>query len=187
MLLGVYSMEINDQNMVAAMNPSDFTAHCCKEFNKLALEQNLVKGDVAFVPELVPLGEKAVLEIMGNSTIQKEYGDNPMLFYYVALQYALKTGILIGGRWELNFASLREDSYQEEVAHALNGETEKLLAEMGLDTDEKHDAFFVELHKKWRELTMPYTQLKDQRYYISGSIFAAFQLGVTMILDNLED
>lgn len=180
-------MELNDKKMLAAMNPSDFTAHCCEEFNNLAIDKQIVKGDIAFVPELVPLGEKAVLEIMSCPTIQEEYGDNPMLFYYVVLQYAFKTGILLGARWELNFESLTAESYKEEVAHALNGEAEKLLSEMGLDSDEKHDAFFVALHKKWHELTMPYTQLEDQRYYISGSIFAAFQLGITTILDNLED
>ncbi|MDO4178342.1 MAG: hypothetical protein Q4D21_04040 [Phascolarctobacterium sp.] len=180
-------MELNDKKFIAAKNPSDFTAECCKAFYDYAFKQNLIKGDIAFVPELVELGEKAVLELLGNQTFQKEYGDNPMLFYYMVLQYALKTGILIGARWELNFDSLTPDSYKEETAHALNGETEKLLSELGLDSDEKHDGFFVGLHKKWYELTMPYTQLEDQRYYISGSLYASFQLGVTIILDNLED
>ena len=58
---------------------------------------------------------------------------------------------------------------------------------MGLNTEEKHDAFFVELFKRWNKLTAPYTQLEDQRFYITGAMYAGFQLGVTMILDNLED
>lgn len=185
-------MDINDNlningKITAAKNPSDFTAYACKVFNEYAFSQNLVKGDIAFVPELVPLGEKAVLELLANPTFQKEYGDTPMLFYYMVFQYALKTGLLIGAMWELNFDALKEDSFKFEVEHALNGETEKLLSAMGLDTEEKHDAFFVELFRKWTKITAPYTQLEDQRYYITGALFAGFQLGVTMILDSLED
>ena len=185
-------MELNNRfdingNPVAALSPSDFTAHCSKVFNAYALSKNLVKGDIVFVPELVPLGEKAVLEIIANDLLQKEYGEKPMLFYYVVLEYALKTGILLGAKWELNFEGLTPDSYKETVSLALHGEADQLLAEMGLDSEAQHDEFFMELHKKWHELTLPYTKLKDQRYYISGSLFAAFQLGVTMILDSLQE
>lgn len=180
-------MEFNDKKMLAIKNQSDFTAYVCKEFNELAINEELVKGDIVFVPELVPLGEKAVLELMSNSTIQKEYGDNPGFFYYIVLQYALKTGILLGARWEVDFESLTPDSYRKELAHALNGETERILEEIGLDTEEKHDAFFVALYEKWHELTLPYTTLEDQTPYIFGSIFAALQLGITMILDNIEE
>ena len=185
-------MELNDKlntqgKIIATKIPSEFTAYACKDFNDYALQQKLVKGDIAFVPELVPLGEKAILELLANPTFQKEYGDNPMLFYYMVLQYALKTGLLLGAMWELNFDGLNENSYKIEVEHALNGETEKLLDEMGLNTEEKHDAFFVELFKRWNKLTAPYTQMEDQRFYITGAMFAGFQLGVTMILDNLED
>lgn len=59
-----------------------------------------------------------------------------------------------------------------------------LLAQLGLTDNEKENAFYRVIFERWMAMHEPYWKLSDPRDYTFKAMVAAYQLGVSMILEK---
>lgn len=163
-------------------NPQQFYTDCVAVYHNRAKELGFAERGVIFIPELIPLGEKAVLLFLKDPYIQQQIPD-PFDYYSVALNTAIRCGILFGAKWHTDLSELEKPGYIESVIESspVSLTRDLIKSELGLD-DKSYKDFSYKIFEKWVEMHKPYWELNDPRQYTVNATVAAFQLGVSMIL-----
>lgn len=170
-------------------NSKDFYAECIEDFHKEANKHGVATRGLIFIPELIPLGEKTILAYLRDPYYQIKSAGDPQAYYRIIMSTSIEAGMALAERWHTDFSSLNK--YADEVI--LNGPTlmaaylwtkhfsEEIPLEFGKNYGE---TFYQEIYNRWLELHEPYWALSDPREYTFMAMLAAYQLGISMVLEK---
>lgn len=170
---------------VQIKNPQSFYTDCLKTFHDEAMANGFANRGLIFIPELMPMGEKAVLAYLQDMFFTMEFGKNPTQYYYVIMSLSLQTGICFGEKWHKDFAGLKADYVDEIIKVGPADDANVILAEtVGINGNEEQNAFYQKIYEKWIYCHEPYWALNDPRQYTFRAMVAAYQLGISMVLEK---
>lgn len=163
-------------------SPQSFYTSCLKDYHDTAKKLGYAERDMIFIPELLGYGQKAVLWFLKNDDLQRQIPD-PANYYYVAVNTAIRCGILFGLKWHLDFGGLQAPGYVESVMETGPSVLSKdiIKKDLGMD-DEAFGEFCQAIFMRWLEMHKPYWEMRDPREYTFNATLAAYQLGVSTIL-----
>ena len=163
---------------------NEFYCDCLEAFVEIGKENNMLFKDNIVVPELLDKGEKAVLQYLKDPFFQAEFSNDPVTYYFAIMVFSLQTGMIFASTWHKDFAKLTDQFVQAVVKM---GPTDLALSlrQAVFESPAKENLFYTELYGKWNEMHEPYWKLEDPRDYTFKAELAAYQLGVTMILEKL--
>ena len=143
----------------------------------------MATNGLIFIPELLSLGNEAILAYLQDRFFSIEYANDPTTYYYVINSFAFQTGIVYAAMWHTNYAELKESKAKEVVANGAWDDVEKLLSDLEL-TKETLNEFQNELYKEWLHKHEPYWKLEDPRKYTFNAMLASYQLGISVMLQK---
>lgn len=168
------------------LSPSEFYTACIKEFHTEAQRHGLAKKGLIFIPELIPIGHKTTLAYLNDFEIQTTYGSDPVQYYFAVMAFALEAGMLFAEKWHSDFAGLND--YVEEIADfGPASDASELFGQYfkaELSNDDGH-AFLERIYEAWMLMHAPYWDMADPRQYTFKALIAAYQLGISMMLEKL--
>lgn len=164
----------------------DFYSICVADYHKTAMQDGVAKKGLIFIPELIPIGEKTILAFLKDPFFQMQFGSNPQTYYYVIMSLSLQAGIVFGDKWHVNYSALKNGFVDEIIEE---GPADAAIALMQANfseaiTQNQGNVFFRKIFIRWMELHEPYWKLADPREYTFKAMLAAYQLGVSMILEK---
>lgn len=164
---------------------SKFFNECLADYHKEAAKYGVATEGLKFVPELLICGEKSVLSLLQNRFYLGQYADNPTTYYFTIVMLAVESGVAYAAKWHEDFSGLNE--YVELTRGAGPVEdAENLIEEYFPDSIGPSDIdFFQHIFERWAAMTKPHMKNKDAREYIYQSTLAAYQLGVSMMLEKV--
>lgn len=161
-----------------------FYNDCVEDYHKAAITKGMANRGLIFIPELIPIGERTVLDFLKDSFFQMELGDNPQMYYYVIMSLSLQAGIVFADKWHSNYNELKTGFVEEIIAKGPSDVCKPFLIQLGLSDKEKEQAFYGSIFERWLTMHEPYWKLRDPRDYTFKAMLAAYQLGVSMILEK---
>ena len=160
-----------------------FYIDCVEDYHQTAKQHGFAKDGVVFIKELRPIGEKVVLAFLRDPFFQSEFGSNPQLYYYAIMSLSLQAGMVIAEKWDST--SVVDEAYVERIIKEGPADTCKpLLKKLGLTDNEKENSFYQVIFGRWLAKHEPYWKMQDPREYTYMATLAAYQLGISMILDH---
>ena len=165
----------------------EFYNQCLKEFHAKAKELGVAKQGVILVPELIPYGEKTILTALQEPYFQSVFANDPEQYYLFIMAMSIDAGIIYATKWHKDYQSL--DSYVEDILERGPADDADVIMERWLPYGLFHDQgrpFFSKIFPVWLKLHEPYWKLKDPREYTFKLMLAAYQLGISIILDKYE-
>ena len=161
-----------------------FYADCVEDYHKTANKSGFAKHGVIFIPELISIGEKTVLAFLKDPFFQMQFRENVQAYYYVIMSLSLQAGIVFAEKWHSDFAALKSGYVDQIIDEGPADACKPFLKEFGLINNEKENAFYATIFERWMVLHEPYWKLSDPRDYTFRATVAAYQLGVSMILEK---
>ncbi len=169
----------------AQKTAQSFYTDCVEVFHNEAMKNGFAKRGVIFIPELIPMGEKAVLAFLQDQFFAFEFGNNPAQYYYVILSLAIQAGIAFGEKWHLDFSGLKNGYVDQMIEEGPADEANRILTDtIGLVGNQQQNEFYQKIYEKWIECHEPYWALSDPRQYTFNAMLAGYQLGISMILEK---
>lgn len=183
----IFNKNLNKEstNSGQIKSAQDFYNDCLISFHDEAKENGFANKGIIFIPELIPMGEKAVLAYLQDMYFSIEFAQDPVMYYYAIMSFSLQTGICFAEKWHNDFERL-ESGYVDEIIKlgpafdALAIMSEKI----GISGNEERNDFCRNIYRKWISCHEPYWNLRDPRQYTFRAMVAAYQLGVSMILEK---
>ena len=137
-----------------------------------------------FIPELIPIGEKTVLAFLKDPYIKMQFNNNPMMYYYVIMSLSLQAGIVFAAKWHEDSDSLQRGYVDQIIKEGPADACTPLLKKIGLMGNDQVNAFCKVIFSQWLKKHDPYWKKSDPREYTFKATLAAYQLGVSMILEK---
>ena len=161
-----------------------FYADCLKSFHDEAMKNGFANQGLIFIPELIPMGEKAVLAYLQDLFFTMEFGQNPKQYYYVIMSLSLQTGICFGEKWHKDFAGLKSGYVYEIIKVGPADDANVIMSEIiGISGNQAQNALYQKIYEEWIKCHEPYWKLEDPRQYTFKAMVAAYQLGVSIVLE----
>lgn len=169
---------------IELLDTKAFYNDCTQAFHEKAMSLGFANRGLIFIPELIPMGQKVVLDLLRDPFYQNQFRDNATQYYYFITALSLQTGIVLADKWHNNFDELKR-GYVEKIMKkgAADDALVILNSKLNLSKD-KANEFYGEIYDVWLEKHNPYWSLNDPRDYTFNAMMAAYQLGVSMILEK---
>ena len=165
-------------------SPTAFYTECTAAYHEYAKNQGYANKGVIFIPELIPLGQRAVLAYLQDPFLTFEYSSDHDTYYYVINSFAFQTGIAYGAAWHQSYADLESGLADQMIQDGPWEYVEPLFRDDLAMTREQFEQFGRGLYEAWKTQHEPYWALNDPRQYTMNATLASFQLGVSMILEK---
>ena len=166
-------------------NSMSFYTECVEDFHKEAMKNGVANRGLIFIPELIPRGEKAILAFLKDPFFQMQCGGNAQQYYYLIMALSIDAGMCFANRWHEQYSSL--DQYVQEIIDDGPADEANRLIDAhfpyGIMGNQGND-FFPIIFERWIAMHEPYWNLADPRVYTFRAMLAAYQLGVSMILEK---
>ena len=163
-----------------------FYNDCVADFHQEATKYGVAQRGVIFIPELISLGEKTILAFLQDRFFQMQFGNNAQMYYYAIMSLTIDAGIAYAARWHEQFSTL--NSYVEEIIEVGPADDANLLLCKHFPkeiSENQGNLFFQKVYSRWIAMHDPYWKLADPRDYTFKAMLAAYQLGVSMMLEKL--
>lgn len=164
-----------------------FYSDCIEAFHREAQKYGVANRGVLIVPELLPRGEKVVLSFLQDSHYQSICNNNATMYYYLMFSLSIQAGIVLANAWNIEPDAL--DECEAEII--IDGPADKaneLLEELfdkSISADQGN-GFYQRIFPIWLKQHEPYWKLSDPRDYTYNALLAAYQLGVSMMLEYCD-
>lgn len=162
-----------------------FYSKCVEAFHEEAQKYGVAKRGLIFIPELMPRGEKVVLSFLQDPYYQSVCNGNAMTYYYLMMSLSIQSGLVFADTWHKDFYSL--DECEAEII--IDGPADKAneLLEKYFSRDisaNQGNGFYQKIYSIWLKQHEPYWKLQDPRDYTFKDLIAAYQLGISMMLEK---
>ena len=161
-----------------------FYNDCVADYHKTAQGKGFANKGIIFIPELIPIGEKTVLAFLKDRFFQMQFGGNPHMYYYVIMSLSLQAGMVFAEKWHSNYDKLKSGFVDQVIKDGPADLCKPLLKQLGLSNIEKENAFYQAIFDRWLKMHEPYWELKNPREYTFKATLAAYQLGISTILEK---
>ncbi len=166
--------------------PQEFYKECLSDFHHEAAQYGVATKGMILIPELMPSGEKIVKTFLDDPFLKMEYGNDPQTFYYAVMLFVIESGMVFAAKWHDDFRKL--NAYVDAVADVGPADDANALLEKHFPADislNQGNSFFQKIYVRWIALHAPYWEMSDPRLYTFNAMMAAYQLGVSMMLEKL--
>ena len=166
-------------------NTVSFYNDCVADFHNEAAKKGIANRGLIFIPELLPLGEKTILAFLKDSFFQMQCGGDAQQYYYLIMALSIDAGMCFATRWHEDFSTLKQ--YVDEIILTGPADDANVLKEEHLPSDvmgSQGNAFFATIYERWLAMHEPYWKLSDPREYTFKAMLAAYQLGISMMLEK---
>ena len=92
--------------------------------------------------------------------------------------------IVFAEKWHSDFPALKTGYVDDIIAEGPADACKPLLKLLGLTDNEKENGFYSTIFERWMAMHEPYWKLSDPREYTFKAMVAAYQLGISMILEK---
>lgn len=165
--------------------PEEFYVECCKEFHDISNYYGLSSKKVVFVPELIRIGEEAVLAFLKDPFLQMHFRYDPQQYYYMVNTMSFMAGVVFGDKWHHQVAELKSGFAEEVIKKGPSDYATPIIEEViGLDPEGANE-LYGGIYMRWMELHEPFWKLQDPRDYTFKLMLASYQLGVSTMLEKL--
>ena len=155
------------------------------DIHKAALAKDYIFKDAIMVEELVELGFKYSLDWLADSEFYSTFKGNMVGYYLGLCVNCFCGGLEMADAWADGGDRLSSIKYDEIYDGGVWNNVFVLL-EMTNDNDKKDfQNFLIEMYEKWVVELKDYFKVTGANDYISKTLAAFFQLGVTMRLEIL--
>lgn len=173
------------KNTPEKKNPNDFYTVCVEEFHLALKSKGFANKGLIFIPELIPLGEEAILAYLQSPFFQMEFGGNPTQYYYFICSLSIMTGVVYAEKWHSNYAELKSGFAEQIIEDGPPDYAMPILeTNLGLSPDQQSEKLFSTVFDRWLQLHEPYWELPDPRDYTFKALLAAYQAGISAILEK---
>ena len=156
------------------MSPQEFYTACVEDFHKEAMKRGLIKKGPRIIPELLQLGQQAVLIYFKNERLQSQFED-PETYYGFMVMTCIYFGAVFAKKWHEDFSGL-SDYAAEMIRVGPYEDAKKLL--------NKDPGLSGAIYIRWSKMHKPYWSLQDPRNYTFNGMLAAYQLGISIVLES---
>ena len=164
--------------------PEEFYSQCTKEFHKETKLMGLIKRGPNEIPEILKYGETAASSYLNDATIRNQYGDEPTQYYFVIMSLCLQAGMVLARNWSEDASSVDSRYVSYLMSAGPSDEATKIMEkQFKLNTDQAN-LFYSKIFEKWVDVLTPYWNLAEPWEYTTKAMIAAYQLGVSMILEK---
>lgn len=163
---------------------AEFYNDCVIAYHETAMNAGLATRGVIFIPELIPIGEKVMLAFFQDHLLQESLGGDPVRYYHMMVKLAVSSGLVCGARWHLDYDGLKAGYVDKIIEEGPFVASESIFAQLGLKDLNKQAEFYMDIFQRWLTLHKPYWELRDPRNYTFMATLAAYQLGVSMVLEK---
>ena len=165
--------------------PEDFYVYCSKIFHEEAALCGLAQRGVIFIPELIEIGGRVILAFLQDDFFTAEFSHNPTQYYYVIMSLVLQAGLCFGEKWHKDFGALKLGYPEYIIKNGPADDAIPILEKVvGLNGSNQQNAFYQKIFQKWADCHAPYWALEDARPYTFNAMMAAYQLGISIILEK---
>ena len=171
-------------NTSVIKTPTEFYLECIKAYHEAAAKLEVVQKDQIIIPELMPVGEKVALAFLQNQRYLDLCKDDAEKYYQMIIFLSIHAGMAVATQWDLN-----KNDIQKHLGMIINDPVQigqELIKQYfsNVIPDSNGMILCVAIFIAWKKLHDPYWKLSDPRKYTLLSMAAAFQLGVTMMLEK---
>lgn len=163
---------------------SQFYNDCVADFHQTAKENGMATKGLIFIPELIPIGERTVLAFLNDSFFQMQFGHDPHLYYYAIMSLSLQAGMVFAVKWHENYSALKTGYVDQIIEEGPATACKPYLRQLGITSSDKENEFYQKIYHRWLVKHEPYWKLSDPRQYTFRATVAAYQLGISMILEK---
>ena len=161
-----------------------FYNDCVGAYHTAAKEMGAANRGVILIPELLPIGEKTILAFLEDPFFQTEFGGNPQMYHYVIMSLSIQAGIVFAAKWHEGHSDL-DPGYVDRIIREGPAEAcRPYLKQLGLTDSDRENAFYQAVFDRRPERNGPYRKMKDPRAYTFSATLAAYQLGISMMLEK---
>lgn len=183
--MGLFNFGKKKEKEPERKTPVSFYSDCVADFHQEAAKHGVANRGLIFIPELIPLGEKAILAYLQDPFFQMQCGGNAKQYYYLIMALSIDAGMCFATRWHEEFSTL--NNYVDEII--ISGPADDANALMDAHfadgvMGDQGNGFFPIVFERWLAMHEPYWKLSDPREYTFKAMVAAYQLGVSMILEK---
>ena len=187
--MGLFDRKIKDPKYKeakadAALSLAEFFKKCVDDYHAAAKEQGFATHGLIHIPELLDYGKKAVLALLQDDYFQTVFQDEPQMYYYAVMSLSLQAGIVFADKWHADPAALQNGYADQIIGEGPADACKPLLQELGLSDEEKENDFYHVIYERWLALHELYWKQSDPRQYTFMATLAAYQLGISMILEK---
>ena len=161
-----------------------FYNDCVEDYHKSANKSGFANRGLIFIPELLPIGEKTILAFLKDPFFQMQFGGDANLYYYVIMSLSLQAGIVFAEKWHSDFPTLKSGYVDKIITEGPADACKPFLKQLGLTDTERENDFYRTIYGRWTVMHEPYWKLSDPRDYTFKAMLAAYQLGISMILEK---
>lgn len=155
------------------------------EIHKAAKIKGYTEKDAIMVEELLDKGFQSSLEWLADAEFYATFKGNMVGYYLGLCVNCLCTGLAMADAWADGDDRLMAMKYDEIYDGGVWNNVFELI-EMKSDDDKKDfQNFIIEMYEKWVVQLKDYFKMPGANDYISKTLAAFFQLGVTMRLEIL--
>ena len=167
-----------------ALPEIQFYNDCIEDYHNTANRLGLAKHGLIIIPELIPIGEKTVLAFLKDPFFQMQFSDDAQLYYYAIMSLSLQAGIVFAEKWHSDFSALKSGYVDRIIQEGPADACKPFLKKLGLTDNKKENDFYRTIFERWITMHEPYWKLADPRNYTFKATLAAYQLGISMILEE---
>ena len=164
-----------------------FYLDCVQDFHEEAKKHGVATKGVIAVPELIPYGEKYIGDYLDDPFFQLDCMKPPASFYYAIMSLSMQAGMLFAKKWHEAPNELDEYAPVVKAAGTAGAALELMRERFPEIAEDKGKAFFEKILGRWLVKIEPYQSLTDPREYYLKATLAAYQLGVSMMLEKHEN
>lgn len=166
-------------------NVGNFYADCIKAFHDEAAKNGLAKRGLIYIPELIEAGNKTILAFLQDPFFVVEFGQNPTQYYYAIMSLSLQAGICFGEKWHTALSELKNGYVDRIIEEGPADEADRIFkSTIGLPDSQQQNHFYQVIFEKWVACHEPYWALTNPREYTFHAMLAAYQLGISIILEK---
>lgn len=166
--------------------PSAFYADCVADFHQEAQKHGAACKGLIFIPELIPIGENTILAFLKDPFFQMQFGNDAQTYYFFIMAMSIDAGMLFATKWHEDDGGLED--YVEEIIDIGPADDANILLSKHFPSSisaDQGNPFFQKIFARWMKAHDPYWKQSDPREYTFRAMVAAYQLGVSMMLEKL--
>lgn len=181
--MGTFNFGTNKES--ETKKSTEFYKACVEDFHNALKAKGYANRGLIFIPELIPLGNKAVLAYLKDPFFQMEAGSNPTQYYFLISSLCFMTGVAYAEKWHTNYNELKTSYADQIIEEGPPDYAQPLLeSELGLNKDKQSQELFATVFDRWIEMHNPYWKLEDPREYTFNAMLASYQAGISTILEK---
>ena len=162
-----------------------FYTECLDDFHAAAGEMGFAEKGVLLIPDIVPYETKIIMALLQDEFYRKEFAEDATSYYYAISMLSLQAGMICAHQWHSDSSQLNDENVDKLIEFGPADAADDLWRQEFGMSPENADGFYKKIYSRWLEKMRPHWGEEDPRDYIFNAVMAAFQLGISIMLEKI--